>query len=150
MTIPNPLIDRTYDLQDLREGVEDPQLILNELQNNVEAVKQISEKYKNSYTFRLKYGKGVDFVSEDWDTMILLDACRLDTFEDRHTFEDGHLESRISRGSNSWMFVKENFGGNNSTTRYTCPQTHGQQSSTKRRSTLRYSYTTSGTPRSGQ
>lgn len=115
MAIPNPLTGRTYDLQDLKEGFENPRLILNELQNNAEAATelcmQVSSRAVNKYTFRMKHGKGVDFVSEDWDTMIILDACRFDTFKNRHSFERGHLESRISRGSNSWMFVKENFEG---------------------------------------
>jgi hypothetical protein len=51
-----------------------------------------------------------DVVQEDWDTLIILDGCRYDLFSDVNYLE-GRLESRISAGSESWEFLRENFEG---------------------------------------
>ncbi|QGX96466.1 hypothetical protein EI982_17620 [Haloplanus rallus] len=48
-------------------------------------------------------------MDEDWDTLILLDACRYDMFAERTALE-GTLESRISAGSTSEEFLDRNFG----------------------------------------
>lgn len=60
---------------------------------------------------------GSDFIEEDWDQLILLDACRYDEFE-RHldgagAFDgvEGSLEHRKSRGSMSEEFIRGNFTG---------------------------------------
>ncbi|MDZ7731071.1 MAG: hypothetical protein U5K37_09330 [Natrialbaceae archaeon] len=63
----------------------------------------------NNLLFRLRYGRGTNVMAEDWDTLVLLDACRYDMFSTKVPFE-GHLESRISRGSTSEEFLKQNFG----------------------------------------
>lgn len=51
-----------------------------------------------------------DVVEEDWDTLVILDGCRYDLFEEVNTL-DGRLESRRSAGSESWEFLRENFQG---------------------------------------
>ncbi len=50
---------------------------------------------------------GVDVFAEDWDTLIILDACRYDLFEARSTLP-GTLETRISRGSGPAEFLRGN------------------------------------------
>jgi hypothetical protein len=45
---------------------------------------------------------------ETWDNLIILDACRYDSFKEMNVI-DGRLESRISRGSSSVEFLLENF-----------------------------------------
>lgn len=62
----------------------------------------------NNAIFRLHHGEGVRVMEEDWDTLILLDACRYDMFADRVPFE-GELKSRISLGSTSEEFLRQNF-----------------------------------------
>lgn len=62
----------------------------------------------NNTIFRLRRGKGTNVMDEEWDTLILLDACRYDMFEERVPF-DGELESRISKGSTSEEFLRQNF-----------------------------------------
>jgi hypothetical protein len=62
----------------------------------------------NNAIFRLRYGDGIHVVDEDWDNLILLDACRYDMFADRITL-DGELQSRISLGSTSEEFLERNF-----------------------------------------
>ena len=57
------------------------------------------------------YNKGgTDVFDEDWDTLILLDACRYDEYAALTPF-DGFIETRISRGSTSRQFVRGNFTG---------------------------------------
>jgi len=51
---------------------------------------------------------GVYIVDEDWDNLIILDACRYDIFKELNTI-DGELTSRISRGSCTTDFLIENF-----------------------------------------
>jgi len=61
----------------------------------------------NQY-FNMQYGAGTDVMGEDWDILILLDACRFDDFEAVDQLS-GELESRISRGVDSDEFIRENF-----------------------------------------
>lgn len=58
--------------------------------------------------FRLKEHNGVKVVEEDWDYLILLDACRYDYFKAYNNLE-GELEKKISRGSTSIEFLNRNF-----------------------------------------
>lgn len=56
---------------------------------------------------------GIDIFAEDWDTLVILDACRYDAFSDAltdYTF-NGQLESRISRGSATREWIRANFSG---------------------------------------
>jgi len=62
----------------------------------------------NNAIFRFRHGRGTRVMDEDWDTLILLDACRYDMFADRVPF-DGDLQSRISLGSTSEEFLRQNF-----------------------------------------
>ena len=63
----------------------------------------------NNLVFRARYGSGTRVMEEDWDNLILLDACRYDMFADRVDL-DGDLQSRISLGSTSEEFLERNFG----------------------------------------
>ena len=49
-------------------------------------------------------------MSEDWDNLIILDACRFDDFQ-RLVNISGTLESRISKGTDSVKFIRNNFCG---------------------------------------
>lgn len=51
---------------------------------------------------------GVDVLEEDWDNLLILDACRYDLFAEENTI-DGRLESRESRGSATVEFLRANF-----------------------------------------
>lgn len=53
---------------------------------------------------------GSDVMSEDWDNLIILDACRFDMFTDLHQLP-GELECRLSKGSNTAEFLEHNFAG---------------------------------------
>ena len=51
---------------------------------------------------------GVDIFDEDWDNLIILDACRFDMFEELNTI-DGDLMSVSSRGASTPEFLFANF-----------------------------------------
>lgn len=53
---------------------------------------------------------GVDVFGADWDNLLLLDACRYDTFERRAELP-GELERRRSRGSTTVEFLRANVAG---------------------------------------
>lgn len=53
---------------------------------------------------------GVTVTDEDWDVLVVLDACRYDTY-DRVVEFDGDLDSRTSQGSNTTEWLKANFEG---------------------------------------
>lgn len=56
-----------------------------------------------------KFGPDVcSIMDEDWDNLILLDACRYDMFKDLSHL-DGNLNSRISKGSATPEFLEANF-----------------------------------------
>ncbi|WP_049909168.1 hypothetical protein [Haloarcula japonica] len=87
-----------YSLEQITKGIKDPHKIAYELN-------------KIGYTrggYRQQNPKGVNFLKEDWDNLIILDACRYDYFK-RCTDFSGHLEYRHSLGSATRQFVRENF-----------------------------------------
>lgn len=51
-----------------------------------------------------------ELMQEDWDNIIILDACRYDQFKKLNPFSTG-LESRTSLGSATPEFLRENFAG---------------------------------------
>lgn len=56
---------------------------------------------------------GIDIFVEDWDNLIILDACRYEAFasaKEQHNLP-GNLESRISRGSRTPEWLYANFSG---------------------------------------
>jgi hypothetical protein len=66
--------------------------------------------FQEAYRGLLRHlpNRGVYVYDEEWDNLIILDACRYDTFRELNTI-DGRLESRISRGSATQEFLIENF-----------------------------------------
>jgi len=66
---------------------------------------------ENEYSpvFRhFSHGKGIYVMDEQWDNLVILDACRYDTFKETNTIA-GMVSSRISRGSDTAEFLLENF-----------------------------------------
>jgi hypothetical protein len=58
---------------------------------------------------------GIHVMEEDWDNLLILDACRYDLFneviDDRDFGIPGELERKTSMGSGTPEFLKENFRG---------------------------------------
>jgi hypothetical protein len=57
---------------------------------------------------KIRYGRGIDVMGKEWDTLILLDACRFDAFSDLNSLH-GSLSAVTSRGSTSREFLLRNF-----------------------------------------
>lgn len=97
VTMPVPA-DRwdMYSLSQLKRAVNEPTLAVEELN-------RLAYRRGQQYNER-----GVDIFEEDWDNMLILDACRYDMFAEQH-YLPGSLESRISKGSATWEFLQANF-----------------------------------------
>ena len=65
----------------------------------------------NRWYYRLRGDPGgVDFFAEDWDNLLILDACRYDSFAERHDLP-GTLEARYSRASATSELLYDYFDG---------------------------------------
>lgn len=51
---------------------------------------------------------GLSVVDEDWDNLIILDACRYDVFRN-HVDLPGKTKQKVSKGSATSEFIVENF-----------------------------------------
>lgn len=66
-----------------------------------------------------QFNNGVEIFEKDWDVLVLLDACRYDTFVEQYwssnldeaLFESVSLDRRESMGSNTREWLKGNFTG---------------------------------------
>ncbi|UPM42899.1 hypothetical protein [Halocatena salina] len=83
-----------------RRGVQQPSFFGQEL-----------NRLYNRRLYRREYNTdGVDVMTEDWDNLIILDACRYDLFSAQQECS-GTLERRESRGSHTVEFLMGNFSG---------------------------------------
>jgi hypothetical protein len=86
---------------------------LSRLLNDGTSVHQLAAHHLNRlyYAARNPDGynaDGIDVFAEDWDNLLVLDACRYDYFAEQSTL-DGSLESRTSRASATREWVHANF-----------------------------------------
>lgn len=87
-----------YSFSQLCRALDDPVIIFREL----------NSLYNRRIRGRPCNPKGTAVLKEDWDNLILLDACRYDVFEEHHQF-NGELQSRQSKGAGTKEFLKANF-----------------------------------------
>jgi len=68
--------------------------------------------YKIVIPFLFRKNNGMYILNEKWNNLIILDACRYDVFKEEINKKKimGHLEYRISRGTETVSFLLENFG----------------------------------------
>lgn len=83
-----------YSLRDFLEGIRNPQKAILEL-NRI-------------YNRKLRGRTGIKVMDEDWDNLVILDACRYDLFEQVNTIE-GELRSVVSGDSSTSGFLQYNF-----------------------------------------
>jgi hypothetical protein len=99
MSIANLISSGRYNASNFVTALKNPSLFQSELASLV------------SYgLFTPRYGRGIDVVEEDWDNLVLLDACRYDVFSEEN-YIDGSLQSVVSKGPHSWRFIQGNFAG---------------------------------------
>jgi len=94
-------------LGDLRRAVENPTLAVDYVRHRL---RLRARRYHGAVHRALADEPPTDVLDEEWDDLLVLDGCRLDTFAECNAI-DGDLQSRVSRGSQSWEFLRENFAG---------------------------------------
>ncbi|GKZ14548.1 hypothetical protein [Haladaptatus sp. T7] len=87
-----------YSIEDLRTALSEPEIFGREL-NRIYHHKRAGNDINPN---------GIDIMAQDWDNLILLDACRYDIFRDLNPFS-GELRAVESRGSATVEFLKGNF-----------------------------------------
>jgi hypothetical protein len=73
-------------------------------------LRNVNQRYHSRNRRRETNPDGVDVFAEDWDTLVILDGCRYDTFAREHTLS-GSLGRRESRGGNTVEFLRGNVAG---------------------------------------
>lgn len=84
---------------------------LSYVQNNTKNITRLPPRQRiwNGY-YTLGHGRGTPVVDLDWDVLLILDACRFDSFKAVNELP-GELSQRQSCASNTSEFVKYNFAG---------------------------------------
>lgn len=101
------MIPNRYNRENLLRAVKNPSLAVDELQRQIKPCLHIPRKIR----FKQKYGSGIDVMDQDWNFLIILDACRYDVFREVVDI-NGELRSVISKGSHSVEFCESNFQNN--------------------------------------
>lgn len=87
-----------YSLDQIISGIKNPLLI----------GREINKQYYSRRWPSQHHPQAVNFLDEDWDNLIILDACRYDSFVE-HADIPGKLEHRYSLGSATPEFIRSNF-----------------------------------------
>lgn len=95
-----------YTLKDAKRAINNPKLFSYELK------RLASLPFYSGYSryYNMKYENGCEIMAEDWDNLILIDACRHDYFIAQNWI-DGKLKTVTSKGKRSWEFMQGNFQG---------------------------------------
>ena len=98
-----------YNMDNLKDALHNPQMIIKELKRwPIRASNVVIQQLILKNLFRYRYGPGIDIMDQDWDNLIVLDACRYPEFE-QHCKLEGDLRSVISKGSTSREWINKNF-----------------------------------------
>lgn len=92
-----------FTLGNFAKAIRNPRMFLGEL--NKQATELNSRFHEYAYET-----EGTQIMEEDWDSLVILDACRYDRFK-KINWLSGESEWRLSRGSQSLEFLEENFAG---------------------------------------
>jgi hypothetical protein len=94
------MMGQMYSLHGIRKGLKQPRYILQELNRMY---------YQRLYSWEYNEA-GLDVFEADWDTLLILDACRYDLFE-RVSDLPGKTTAVRSKGSATEEFLRANFDG---------------------------------------
>ena len=92
-----------YSAAQLREGIRNPSKVVHEAQ-------RVLRPIYLRYVKRTRAGRTLDFMTADWDNLVILDACRYDLFAEANTLE-GDLRKVASKGTGTDMFLDANVDG---------------------------------------
>lgn len=95
-----------FTLENFQRAFRNPRLIRREL------LRLASLPFNHGYSYYVDrtLSESVDVMAEDWDNLLILDACRCDHFERQHQF-DSPAQRVVSPGKMSWEFMQETFLG---------------------------------------
>jgi len=94
----------------LLKGVKEPRTVYRYIRNRTPNILNKCHDL-NHYLHRNTLNKsGIDIIAEDWDNIIILDACRYDMFVDAINW-DGKIKKAISSGSSTREFIETTFIG---------------------------------------
>lgn len=85
-----------------------PRLLLDGVRNVPAACVELNRLYHKKRSGVAYNEDGIDVFEEDWDNLIILDACRFDYFAELTDF-NSPVERRVSRGAASREFITGNF-----------------------------------------
>lgn len=86
-----------YNIQNFKSALRNPTRFGREI-----------ERVLSKQIFESVNGSGIDVMEEDWDNLIILDACRHDHFSEYCSME-GAYNTVISKGNDSKSFIQNNF-----------------------------------------
>ena len=99
-----------YSVSNAKRVLRNPALLRRELRTVARPLLGRYNATVGRRVFESKYGSGTDLIERDWDTLIILDACRHDIFREHNTI-DGELSSVVSNASHSEEFVNKSING---------------------------------------
>lgn len=90
-----------YNWNNLKKVFKNPQMFRGEINRIGNRINTRFHNFQDTDT-------GIRVMEEDWDNLLLLDGCRYDIYAEQANL-GGKLQCRMSRGSDSWEFMRENF-----------------------------------------
>lgn len=98
------MIPDRYNFRNVKRGLRYPNIIQREVQSLLTYPLLVAHQY----LVDIEPKNGINVMKEDWDNLILLDACRYDYFTEQN-FIEGELRRVLSKGGHSWEFMQNNF-----------------------------------------
>lgn len=101
-----------YTPQKIYRALKEPERISKEIRRHrrdfYRWALEVNSRFYRRY--RPRASNGISVMDHDWDTLLVLDACRYDLYCELSPL-GGTCRPVVSRGSQSWEFMKENFVG---------------------------------------
>lgn len=96
------------------EAITNPWLFVREARRLVRhSFTSVKYRYvrRRAQRYQSKFDDAIDVVKEDWDNLIILDACRYDRFVELNTIDHGKLSQVISAGSATAEYARRSLNG---------------------------------------
>ena len=96
-------MQNNFTLENARRALQNPRLVRREIH------RLLSLPFNHAFGHYVDWNaESIDVMAQDWDNLLILDACRADYFEDQHNFKE-QSQRVISPGKMSWEFMEEIF-----------------------------------------
>ncbi|MDZ5810493.1 hypothetical protein U4E84_03890 [Halorubrum sp. AD140] len=108
------MLPKRWNVEKFKEALESPELFIKEMKRLPLHTKKVLTReplrFGTKLFYRSDFGTGFDVMAEDWDNLVILDACRYDSFAEQNTI-DGDLSRATSNASATPEFLKKTFAG---------------------------------------